>query len=421
MYRVFVFCSLLITATPMWSAVICVPDATPGGCDSTQPTLQLAVDNSIINDTVRIAAGVYLEAVIVDQALFFEGAGSGATIITPPAGNSAMTVSGDLGAANTLAFTGIEFQGATESGIAIGAGDLIGGLVIDNCAFIANERNGLSIVDGSGVDNVIVQDSVFSGNGEPQASSGDGDLLFFQYEGDATLSNLLITGQDRGNGPAENGIQFRDDDGALGNVTLSNIVIAGIYEKQPLALFNYNDITALSAANVSITADSLGFQLAANFDGIGGLIDFQGLDIDTSSAPDPVALQGDASDNVFIDGDGDNFFRGFGGDDIIDVGPGNDIVGYVGDSDDYIVTDNGDGTVTVVDGNPLEPAALPDEGTDTIIFNDELMINFTAGAALIVPDPVPSAQPVPTLGIWGLVLLLLTIGLAGLRLLYRQS
>ena len=63
------------------AAVICVPDATPGGCNSTKATINAAVTDAatVDGDTIRIAAGTYNESIDTGKRLRFEGAGS-----TPP-------------------------------------------------------------------------------------------------------------------------------------------------------------------------------------------------------------------------------------------------------------------------------------------------------------------------------------------------
>ena len=76
--------ALLGFPTPASAATTCVPDASPGGCDAVQPTIQAAVDAAADGDTIRIAAGRYEEAVHAGaKTLHFVGAGAGQTGISP--------------------------------------------------------------------------------------------------------------------------------------------------------------------------------------------------------------------------------------------------------------------------------------------------------------------------------------------------
>ncbi len=334
-------------------------------------TIQEAVDAASAGFTITIEAGTYTESVNIDKALTIEGSGSGATIVEPPSG-SGFRIVGDLGTSATLSIDGISFTNSVNgSGVQFDDNAILGTLEITNSEFSGNFRNGLAIGGNSNpvdLDNVILTDSTFVGNGgdpSSQTSSGDGDILFFQYGGDAIIQNVDLTGQVVGSGPAENGIQFRSDTGAIGNVVLDNINIGGVYEKQPIAFFNYDDLNGLSANNVVVTADSTGFAIAGNFSGIGG--NFSSAGIDTTGAPDPLALQGDNGDNVITGGAEDNFLRGFGGNDTLNGGDGTDVAVYAGVSTDYAIAVTTDATgwatgfTGVTDTNPGDG----DEGVDT--------------------------------------------------------
>ncbi|MBT4831585.1 MAG: hypothetical protein HON80_13525, partial [Marinovum sp.] len=68
-------------------------------------------------------------------------------------------------------------------------------------------------------------------------------------------------------------------------MSLTNIVIDGAYEKQPILIANYEDVSGLSFDTVTISANSTGFNLATNFTGIGGDVNlsdgvaFNGFDV----------------------------------------------------------------------------------------------------------------------------------------------
>ena len=299
---------------------------------NTFTTIQGAVDAASDGFTVLINSGTYNESVDVTSAVNFKGVDTnGPVIVTPPSG-SAFDIIGDLGATNTVSFDNIEFRGSARSGIQLGSGDILGELRVTNSTFAANIKNGVE-VSGANLGYAAIIGSIFVGNGQPGLSSGDGDILFYQFNGDATLRDLQITGQDRGTGPQENGIQFLSDTGKIGNVWIDGVTIDGIFEKQPIAIFNYDDVNSLRMTNITVEADSLGFNTAINFDGVGGNIDltnasqFFNLQFPNLVADgDVVALQGDDTDNELTGGDENNFLRGYGGDDVLTGNGGDDIL-----------------------------------------------------------------------------------------------
>jgi Ca2+-binding RTX toxin-like protein len=174
----------------------------------------------------------------------------------------------------------------------------------------------------------------------------------------------MITGADRGAGPAENGIQFRSDDGVaphgpLGTVLLENVTIDGIYEKQPIAFFNYDNVDGLTMTNVEVTADSLGFNTSVNFDGIGGDIDASAFDL--TFGPDPMSLQGDDGVNTITGSEGNEILNGFGDDDVL-IGNGGEDFLSGGEGRD-ILTGGADADIfALFDGAPN--LALADVVTD---------------------------------------------------------
>ena len=353
------------------SGAVQVFDAT-GNFVSSHSDIQGAVSAVTTLDgfKVVIGSGTYNESVTVDKALTFVGVdtGGGLPTVTPPAG-SAFVLSGDLGAGNTVGFHNLKFEDAPRSGIQLGGDVTLGSLEITDSHFSANDRSGVEVLNGENLGNFVLENSTFFANGEPSGSSGDGDVLLFNYEGDAILRDLLITGADRGNGPAENGIQFRGDngpnvpEGPLGTVLLQNIVVDGVYEKQPIAFFNYDDVDGLAMTNVQVLADSLGFNLALNFDGIAGDVDFSAFDV--TFANDPAAIQDAnlADDNIFIGGDGNENLNGKAGNDILIGGNGEDLI--IGSLGTDTLTGGGDAdTFLYALGDGGSDIALADVITD---------------------------------------------------------
>lgn len=266
--------------------------------------------------------------------------------------------------------------------------------------FQQNGRYGLGVVNSStGTANtdlgtVIVTSSSFVENGQPASSSGDGDLIFYQHNGDVTLQNLTIDGGSRTIGgaigtdsAAENAIQFRSDSGALGTVLIDNVAISGNYEKVGVAMYNYDDVDGLTLSNVDITATT-GWELSYNFSGIAGDIDLsqftnlshsqtaslQGESV-TESANALTGgvladfLNGGAGDDILIGDGGNDLLTGGAGTDVINGGAGTDTVTYFLDGAGVNV-DLGAGTAT--DGSGATDTLSAIENVTGSAFNDTL-------------------------------------------------
>ncbi|MEC5126218.1 Calx-beta domain-containing protein, partial [Verrucomicrobiales bacterium BCK34] len=350
-----------------------------GNSTSHHDSIQSAIDAASEGDRIEIAAGTYNESINLNKAVSLAGAGVGQTIITPLNG-SGIEITGDLGTDAIVNIDGIEFKASPNgSGIDYANTAILGTLNIVNSKFEANFRNGVEI-GGDGalldLDNVIITDTEFVGNGEPQpgGTNGDGDILLYQYNGDATISNVTITGQDRGNGAAENAIQLRST-GVMGTVSLTNVSISGVYEKVGLAVYSFENIDNLSASGVTVSAET-GWNTPVNFDGIGSTVDVTGLGIDVSAATGEISIQGNGGANTLTSGDEGAFLRGRAGDDVFTGNGGDDtIIGdetdtpdagidtavFKGNFADFEISPDGD-TITISDLN----AADGDEGTDTL-------------------------------------------------------
>ncbi|WP_193368411.1 hypothetical protein [Pelagibius marinus] len=364
-------------------------------------SIQAAVDAAQEGDTIFIGCGIFAESVSVDKALHFIGAGPGETIIAPP-GGSGFDLVGDLGSGATVSFDGLSILGAADYGIEVN-GTTLGTLEIHDTHFEGNGRNGLGIVNGLNLGAVVVAGSSFTENGFPHASSGDGDLLFYQFNGDATLSELTIDGGSRpidggshdAGHAAENAIQFRSDSGSLGNVTIEDVQISGAYEKVGIAFYNYDDVDGLYMEDVDVTADS-GWNLSLNFDGIAGDIDISGFP--GLSYSQVAALQGDLAEaNLFIGGngsdalngkDGDDALQGNGGNDTLNGGDGSDTGIYSGTLADYDVT-FGVGVITVDGPDGIDQLI----GVEKLQFLGDGVCVWLVAAGQSIQDAVDAAAP----------------------------
>ena len=333
-------------------AIISVTQTEKGTYVKTFGSIQSAIDDEGTGNgtAIFVGEGIYAESLTLAKALNFIGAGAGKTIVSPVSGSGLLVTSDTNLPEGTISVSGMSFNDSKHSGIQVANGAVLQNLLIAGSSFGENSFNGLRLGGDSTqleLANVEVENSSFVGNGEPQTSSGDGDILFFNYVGDASLTNITVTGVDRGNGPAENGIQFRSDVGELGNVTLNGVRISGEYEKTPLAFYNYDSIDGLSATNVEISATG-GWGIAANFDSIEEGADFSNLDIDASASGQPIAIQGN--------GDGQTLVAGLS--DAALVGK---------DGNDRLVTGVADDTMTGGDGDDLFAFLLDEIGNDVIM------------------------------------------------------
>ena len=280
------------------------------------------------------------------------------------------------GAANTV---GIEFKG-TYGGSSDGAIEVIGTSVSNfgRVGLLINGGgSGLSVSVGDDASTLAAETATFSGSGGANPlDNGTGDILFFEFTGDALLRNVAVTGN---SASADNGIQisgFQDGVGSannvlteIGNVRLENVSVNGTYQKTLVYIQGYNDLTALDFANVNLgalTGTAAGWAAlfidgapqggayAANgtVDGsIDGTLDLTGVTVIGGifgTTPNFVALgskqivvNGTLTDDSIVGTSAHEAFIGLAGNDVIATGGGNDLVLYnVGDGQDT-VTDNG--------------------------------------------------------------------------------
>lgn len=370
-------------------------------------TIQEAVDAAVDGDRIIIDRGVYEESVEVDKSLDIRGSGNG-TIVDPGGAGNGFTITGDY---DDIRIENLQIRNADDDGIEVRDAE-IERIILDDLLIRDSDVNGFDLNTGNNaeVDYVEITDSTFIGNGSPQTFSGDGDILFFQYEGDALLKNLTVRGVDDADGAGENGIQFIDNDSSIGNVTLEQIRVSGEYAKTGVAIYNYDDVDNLTMQGVRVTADT-GFNAAVNFDGIGDDIDFTNLRqfAGVRGGQDPLSIQGDGSNQTLKGTDRGDFIRGRGGDDTLSGEGGNDtIVGdnggsgtgnddiSGGDGRDTILGEDGDDNIAGDGGNDLLNGGggdddfvfesgdgfdrieeFNDDGDDTIIFIDTRFDEFS--------------------------------------------
>lgn len=332
-------------------------------------SIQAAVDAAAAGDTIEIESGTYNETVTVNKDLSFVGVdtGGGPPLVTGN-GGSAFVLTGNIGATETVSFGGIAFDTPARSGIqATDATLILGTLSVDDCSFANADSNGIEInaASGASVGNAIITDSTFTNNGDRlSVGNGAGDIIFFQYAGNATLSGLTLSGDDTGTDGPRTGIQFRNDTGALGTVSISDVTINGSYSGQAIGIFNYDNIDGLTMTDVVLNANSVNFNQVLNIGGVGGNVDLTntagpGAKFVNVTAPnlaanlDVTTIAGDGTDNE-LTGDGNpNFVNGQGGNDTLEGGGGNDYVSGGAGND---TLEGGTGSDIIVGGGDTDTA-----------------------------------------------------------------
>ncbi|MCH9008741.1 hypothetical protein IIA29_12195, partial [candidate division KSB1 bacterium] len=137
------------------------------------------------------------------------------------------------------------------------------GLTMTNCQVNDNGVNGLTTGPNgsSGVNDINIDGSSFSGNGDALSPYGmtSGDLSFLMFNGDASVTNVTISG-DGGqvglqlSGSLDNG----EGSSPSGTVVLDNVTITGTYQDpyggagSGLRIANYSDVSGISFNNVQI-------------------------------------------------------------------------------------------------------------------------------------------------------------------------
>lgn len=369
----------------------------------TYATIQEAVDAASAGNKIVLGTGTFNETVIVDKAVSFEGQGPENTVIDGTGlSGSGLHFVGDLGDDNKVKISGISFENHAVAGIEFDDNATLERLKIVDSNFENNAINGVRVggdYNPVALEEVVIKDSTFVNNGNG-VNNGDGDILLFQYYGDAKIKDVEITG----GGTGDNAIQFRGDEGEMGEVKVKNVTIDGAYAKTGIAVYNYASADDLKFRNVEVTA-STGWGLPFNADGIGDELNVNGLD--TAGAPGTAALQGDAGDNELkADKDSPSFLNGKGGNDElkgsrendvlqggadndeIDGGKGTDMALYSGTFDDYDI-DHGNSGKKKKRDDDIEITDLRDgspDGTDELE-NVELL-RFTNGTSDVTDDVI---------------------------------
>ncbi|HEX6962661.1 MAG TPA: right-handed parallel beta-helix repeat-containing protein [Lacipirellula sp.] len=280
---------------------------TTNGTGDNDETIQNAIDVANPDDTINIEQGNYAENLSISKDVNIIGVGN--VTLGPAAAGNVITIDGAMfGDDETVSIANIDFNGSAGlAGYGIRVNDTadFANLLIDDSSFTSFGFNAIAVfgdaTSGISAQNVEISDSTFVDNGIA-GGGGSGDLQFFLYNGDATLTNLDLSNTGAGNG-AHLGIQFRGvgaQNGAgvlpMGAITFTDIDISGLYVRQMIGLQRYDDApidlndVRLGGAGSAITGT---FGAALRIDAVGD---------QSFASPTPSTIDL-----------GDTYFRGVGG------------------------------------------------------------------------------------------------------------
>jgi len=380
-------------------------------------TIQDAVNAANDGDTILIAPGTWTGAgntnITVDKAVTFIGMGAtrGDTVIDATGAANGFTI--DMAAdkdGKTVAFKNLTVDNAGNSGIQASDKQVLGTLSLDNVAITDSGYNGLYVAGRkasgayaqAGVQSVVIAGSLFANNA--QTSNNAANIMFFEFDGNAALTNVAVTNNVAGANSAAFGIQFNGSDSDLydqagfpgvgsydvltkmGTVSFDTVSISGNYRKPGLYVQGYTDTTGLTFTNSSVDVtstswlkpvliDPMADQLPSgmpgtaanagsffNETGANGSYNLSGLSV-VQKVGQFNELDGTTRADTIVGTDANDQITGFAGDDNLSGGGGDDV---------FIIAASGDhGSAEAINGGT---------GTDTIRFtsvapNDTLVLS----------------------------------------------
>ncbi|MGE3329292.1 MAG: beta strand repeat-containing protein, partial [Acidimicrobiia bacterium] len=250
--------------------------------------IQRGVDVVDAGGTVNVETGTYTELVTVNKSVTIDGEGAGpvpsVTLQSPSSGSTLINVTSTTPSDDItildIAFDGTNGPNVADLGVNVPATANFDTLTVDRSTFTDLHFNGIQVlgdsVTGTSAQNVVISNSVFTNNG--YNTGGAGDIDFFLYNQDASLSDLVLSND--GVLGARLGIQFRGVGAGtgvgvlpLGNVSLDDITITGKYRTQFIGFQRYTDVTTLDLNDVELggaTSEITGtFGALMRFDGVG--------------------------------------------------------------------------------------------------------------------------------------------------------
>ncbi|EGF27469.1 hypothetical protein RBWH47_03547, partial [Rhodopirellula baltica WH47] len=273
-------------------------------------SIQAAIDAAPAGSTIQIAEGTYVENISINKSLSLIGQGQ----VTLSTTNGYSIIVNTTSLSDAISISGIDFDGnsTASSGVYAGYASQFASISVSDASIENFVVNGVRVLGGTGGNgkaagavgqSVTLNDLTFSNNGIG-GTGGMGDINLFQYNGNAILNNLTLSGnrnETAGTG-AQFGIQMRGigaGDGvseiAMGTVSLTNIVVSGKYRTQMIGLQRYSDVSNLTFSGVQL--GGAGAEITGTF---GALLRFDAVGSGSVASPATVDL-GDTQFNGTID------------------------------------------------------------------------------------------------------------------------
>jgi len=361
-------------------------------------TIQAAIDAASPGETILIAEGIYAENLVIGQAVTLIA--QGAVSVTPASG-AAVTLSGDLGGGD-VSLVGVDLAGGgtASRGISVAAGADVGTLSLSDLSISGFTSYGLwSSDDGDPATptlaNLVVGTSSFSNNGTG-GSNGDGHIKLFGFDGNASFTDVTITGEDSATpqaGRPDNAIEITgaiNTDGnanpipasvpPIGTITFDGVDVTGAFHKNPVAIFHFSDLGGLTVTDLDLSAAQSNWGPLFNIDGVDaptidasdyGLHLPAGSDIYTElqaeklgQTPVDTTITGtDSNDRLMGKSGNDTLYGGAGNDELYGADkPGGDLEDEVGN--DTLIGGAGDDLLSGGAGDDVLDATQGDDTLD---------------------------------------------------------
>ncbi len=421
------------------------------GGGSIYTTIQAALDAAQAGDTIVIAPGIWTGAgnvnLVVDKAVSFVGMGDGSN----PALDTIISGGGfiiDLGAdaaTGTVAFENLAIVNAGNAGISAQDHEILGTLSLDHVriegaayhGLIASGRLGSTAYDQAGVQNVVITNSSFIDNA--QSNSNSANIMLFEFDGNATITDVTASNSVTGPNSAAFGIQISGFDGPLydqktpgpgssggsydvltpmGTVTIDGLEVTGNTRKASFYVQGYTDTsgltvtdstvdTVVSSWNKPVVIDPMADQLPTGtpntpanggsfFDdtNANGSYNLSGLTV-VQHGLQFNELDGTTEADVIVGSNANDQVTGFAGADTLTGGAGYDTFIYaVGDGSDSIdggantdtlrVASTAAGQTITLDAPPPSGFTVTSAGQTVIAQSvEEVVVDFSAGSGTL--------------------------------------
>jgi hypothetical protein len=208
--------------------------------------IQPAITAAVSNDTINIAAGMYVENLNVTKNLTLSGAGAGATIIDGNHANRVVTVSGIF----TVSISGVTIRNGNAStnggGIFASAGSTT---TLNNSIVSAN-----TAADGGGIYSIgtlTLNNSVITGNQTTEGPFNDGGGIY-SSNGTLTLNNSTVsnnTADSSGGGISGSGSNLTLSDSTVSDNTAVDSFSGGIDIETGSLMLTNSSVSGNAAAN----------------------------------------------------------------------------------------------------------------------------------------------------------------------------